>query len=643
MSKKIFKIPALLLFILLLCLLGSYSSEASLNKLNKKKPKGFIRSALEFYLKGEVDEAERLVFKSFKKDTTDVKAYLLLSDIYADRNDEEKQIWALKKVLSIDSVNYKISHKLLANLYFKKGNYKDALFDYERYSIIKNTKDSVFIENRIKSCQFALNSISENRNIKVIPLNDKVNTTMNEYWPAISTDDSILYFTRLINQDTNFPYERQFYSKKGIEGWGEPTQIDFNSAEGTNIGTMCISADDKLMFFTMCGNKGGKGSCDIYYSRKIKGYWSYPVNAGEVINGKSWDSQPSVSADNRFLYFASNRSGGFGGMDIWRSEFKEMKDGTLFFQAPKNLGYGVNSSHNDFSPYIHSDGITIYFASEGKYGFGGSDLFMSRLNDTVWSYALNFGFPVNTRFNEDGIVISPSGFTALFSSDRDRTKKISKDLFQFDIPDEFKPGKVGYIKGYVVDNSTGKKLNSIIEITRLDDDESLKVTSDDIDGFITTLVASRRYALNVNLKGYQFYSRHFDLNDSSTFKKATKLIIYLDPVKSGDLIKLSNIFFDFNSANLKAESYPELNQIVLFLEGNSNIKVEISGHTDNVGTDDYNLKLSEQRAKSIYDYLITRINKERLTYKGYGSSSPLTGNETEEGRAQNRRCELKIL
>lgn len=626
-----------------MCLYGTYNCEASLNNLNKKKPKGFIKSALEFYLKGDINEAENIIYKSFKKDTTDVNAYLLLSDIYADRQDEEKQIWALKKILSIDSVNYRVSHKLLANLLFKKGDYNAALYDYEKYNKVRSAKDSVFIENRIKSCYFALNSISENRDIKVIPLNDKVNTSMNEYWPAISTDDSILYFTRLIDRNVNFPYERQFYSKKEPEGWGQPTLIDINSEEGTNIGTMCISADDKLMFFTMCGNKGGKGSCDIYYSRKNKGYWSYPVNAGGVINGQSWDSQPSVSADNRFLYFASSRSGGYGGMDIWRSEFKEMKDGTLFFQAPENLGPGVNSSHNDFSPYIHSDGITLYFASEGKYGFGGSDLFMSRLNDTVWSNALNFGYPVNTKFNEDGIVISPAGSTALFSSDRDTAENKSKDLFQFDIPEEFLPDKVGYIKGFVVDNSTKNNLNAVIEITRLDNDESVKVTSDNIDGFITTLVASRRYALNVSLKGYLFYSRHFDLSDSSTFKRATKLMIYLDPVKSGDLIELSNIFFDFNSANLKAESYPELNQIVLFLESNSGLKVEISGHTDNVGTDDYNLKLSEQRAKSIYDYLITRIDKGRLTYKGYGSSLPVTSNDTDEGRAQNRRCELKIL
>jgi outer membrane protein OmpA-like peptidoglycan-associated protein/tetratricopeptide (TPR) repeat protein len=643
MPVKILKFPTFVLFTLLLCISLSYAAKASLNNFDKKKPKGSIKSALEFYLKGDIDEAENIIIKSFKKDTTDVNAYLLLSDIYADRKDEEKQIWALNKILSIDSVNYKVTYKLLGNLYFKKGNYNDALNKYESYNNVKTHKDSLFIENRIKSCRFALNSISENKDIKVIPLNKNVNTTMNEYWPAISTDDSILYFTRLIDENINFPYERLFYSKKESEGWSEASLMDFNSEDGANIGTMCISADDKLMFFTMCGNKGGKGSCDIYYSRKVKGYWSNPVNAGGVINGKSWDSQPSVSADNRFLYFASSRSGGFGGMDIWRSEFKEMKDGSLFFQAPQNLGPGVNSSLNDFSPYIHSDGITLYFASEGKYGFGGSDLFMSRLNDTVWSSALNFGYPVNTRYNEDGIVISPSGFTALFSSDRDTAEKRSKDLFQFDIPEEFMPDKVGYIKGFVVDNSSKNKLNAIIEISRLDDGESVKVTSDNFDGFSTTLVASRRYALNVNLKGYRFYSRHFDLSDSSSFKKAMKLMIYLDPVNTGDLIELSNIFFDFNSANLKAESYPELNQIVLFLESNSSLKVEISGHTDNVGTDEYNLKLSEQRAKSIYDYLITRVNKDRLTYKGYGSSSPVTSNATDEGRAQNRRCELKIL
>ncbi len=642
MVQNISKLISFCLLAILLSLFNTYDLYGYNLKKNQKKAQELIENAVNQYRKGEIDISEKLISQSFKYDTTNVKAYLLLSDIYADKKEDEKQISILKKVVTFDSLNYSTAYKLLGNLLFNKGDYTEAFIYYSNYSKFNPPGDSLFVHARIKSCLFATESILNSKDVSLSRLDSNINTSKNEYWPAISIDDSILYFTRLIDDKKDYPFERLFFSKKELNAWSRAEQIDFTAESEVNIGTMCISADGKLLFMTMCGLKGGRGSCDIFYSKKINGLWSTPVNAGSIINGKSWDSQPSVSADNRFLYFASSRPGGFGGMDIWRSEFIEMPDGSLFFQSPENLGTGINSSHNDYSPYIHSDGITLYFASEGKYGLGGSDLFVSRLNDSIWCDAINFGYPVNSRFNEDGIVISTSGESAFFASDRGRSTGNSKDIFQFKVPTEYLPNKVGYIKGYVLDNLTSRKLKANVEITNLETGDIVKKLSDPIDGFTATLIANRKYALNVNLKGYLFYSRHFDLTDSAGFQQAQNMIILLDPIKSGNIVELSNVFFDFNSAVIKEESFPELNQIALFLEKNPELNVEISGHTDFIGTEAYNLKLSEARAKAIYDYLEIRNGKERLSFKGYGSSMPLATNDTEEGRSRNRRCELKI-
>lgn len=617
------------------------SSSASFNET--KKSKKLLDEAIAAYRNGEFDISEKLIGKLIKADSSNVNAFLLLSDISAEKKDDLNQLEALKKVISIDSINYPVAFKLLGNLYFGQANYDQALSSYNKYKQSGTSKDSLFVAERIKSCHFCKESILLNRDARIVRLDSLVNTKKNEYWPSISTNDSLLYFTRLIDDEKPFSFERIFISQLENGSWAMAEQLNLADDFEANVGTMCISADEKLMFFTICGEKSGYGSCDIYYSIKHNGLWQRPHNAGSILNGRSWDAQPSVSSDGSYLYFASNREGGFGGMDIWQSEFMQMKDGALFFQTPENLGAAVNSPKNDFSPFIHADGTTLYFASEGKYGFGGSDFFLSKLSDSVWSNALNLGYPLNTRYNEDGLVVSPTGKTAVFSSDRERTANVSKDLYQFVLPDEFAPERVGYIKGFVFNKETNERLNATIEIALLENNESKIVYSDKKDGYITTLIANRVYAMNVTLEGYLFYSQNFNLKDLTSFHQAQQFNIYLDPVKVGDKIVLSNIFFDFDSDSLKPESYPELNQLISFLNSNPRLKIEISGHTDNVGKESYNQSLSENRAKSICNYLVKNINPERLSFKGYGSTVPVATNETEEGRTLNRRCEMKII
>jgi len=592
---------------------------------------------------GNFTNAEMLVNKSILIDSNNVTAYLLLSDISDELSNLGQQRKALEKVLLLDSINYPLAHKLLAELCFSQGDYNDALRNYQHYQSFKISSDSSFVTNRIQSSVFAVESISKNKKATIFSPGETINSSLQEYWPAIATNDSVLYFTRLISNDNSFVYERIFVSQRNVNGWDTPEQLSFSENENVNIGTMCISADGKLLFYTACGQKDGYGSCDIYYARKINDLWSKPVNAGSVVNTSAWEAQPSVSSDNRNLYFASGRLGGYGGMDIWRCDMAEMKNGSLFFSNPQNLGKSINTNGNDFSPFIHADGSTLYFSSEGKFGFGGSDMFISRLNDTVWSEAVNLGFPLNSRSNDDGLVVSPTAKIAFFSSNREKTVDRSKDLFQIELPEEFLPEKVGYITGKVYDIESGRCIEATIEITPIDKGVGKTVISDISNGYITTLNAGRLYGLHVDKDGYLFYSKHFNLKEVSTFSQAERLDIFLEPVKAGKKFVLPNVFFDFDSDVLKSESDDELQKLTDFLRNNQRLKIEISGHTDTIGSREYNLVLSENRAKAIYNYLIRFIDPLRLTYKGYGSEVPVSTNETEEGRALNRRSEIKIL
>ncbi|HQN92989.1 MAG TPA: OmpA family protein [Prolixibacteraceae bacterium] len=618
-------------------------SSCKTTKIEARKSISLVEKAKSAILSGDYLEAENLILKAIQSDTTAITPYLLLSDISEELKKTEQQKFALHKALSIDSLYYKAAYKLLGGLYFTEGNYKEALNFYLFYQPYAKAGDSSFVNNRINSARFSIQSIAENRQVLIDKPGEIINTSRQEYWPGISTNDSALYFTRLLTNDMNMPYERIFVAELGSDGWELPEELSISDDQATNIGTVCISADGKWLFFTACGLKNGFGSCDIYYARRKDNRWIEPRNAGAVINTSAWEAQPSVSSDNRFLYFASNRSGGQGGMDIWCCEMTEMKDGYFFFSKPQNLGRKVNTPANDFSPFIHADGKTLYYSSEGKYGFGGSDIYVSRYLDGGWSEAENLGYPINSRFNDDGLAVSPSAKTAFFASNREGSIGGSKDLFRLHLPEIFKPNVTGYIKGFVYDSESGERLEADIEITLIETGSTHKVTSSLTEGFITTVNAGEMYAMHVRKDGYLFYSRHFDLKQAAEFHQAEQFDINLEPVKQGGIFVLNNVFFDFNSDVLKPESEFELKKLTNFLRDNIGISIEISGHTDNTGSVDYNVNLSERRAKAIVNYLSAFIDPERLLYRGYGSSRPIADNETEAGRAKNRRCEIKIL
>lgn len=608
----------------------------------KRSQKQFDK-ALTSFRNDKLETARTYTLIAIQSDSINVNAYLLLSDIAAELKNADQYQWSLHKVIELMPSKYPQVYKLLGNSYFDDGEYISALKQYRVYRDFKILKDVIYIEEQIRRCQRANTLIEKTRDIEIIHLDSTINTAENEYWPFISADDSILFFTRLITHELPYSFERLFSSDRKNSSWLLAEKLKFGNNNEVNEGTLSMTADGSLFFFTACGRPDGKGSCDIYYMKRVDGQWHSPQNAGRKVNTNLWEAQPAVSSKGEMLFWSSNREGGFGGKDIWLANISNNEDGSLIFSDPVNLGKEVNSAKNDFSPFIHADDKTLYFASDGHYGLGKSDLFISRFTDSIWDVSENLGYPINSISNDNGLVVSPTAHDALFSSDRRGSVENSMDLYSFQLPQEYCPNKMGYVKGFIFDASTNKRLDAAIELTNLNSKKNWQIESDDQTGYIITLESDQNYAFNINKKGYLFYSEHFSVKASMDYREATVYNIYLQPIRVNAKLELKNIFFEFDSSELNETSIAELKQLINFMKQNPTVKIEISGHTDNVGDYEYNQILSEERAKSISLYLEKNSNKSRINYRGYGDQKPVASNEKEEGRAKNRRSELRVI
>ena len=611
-------------------------------RISKKSLK-LVNKAQTAYYNSEYQIAKELAIQAVEADSLNLDAYLLLSDLSAETNDKILKRKSLEKIIELAPNSYVSAYKMLANLFFDNGEYQKVLKLVGDYSLLSNNSDSVFVKTMIEKAEWALQLINNPNNANIVHLGEQINTFQNEYWPFVSADDSTLYFTRLITNEQRFHFERLFYAKRATNDWLPAQKLSFGDANEVNEGTMSLSADGRMFFFTACGKRNGFGSCDIYYMLKQNGLWQAPVNAGKVVNTSSWEAQPSVSANGEFLFWSSNREGGLGEKDIWYAPIIGIENGIIEFGTPVNPGRAINTRYDDFSPFIHADNQTLYFASTGHYGLGGSDLFISRYKNNTWQLARNMGFPINSRFNDDGLVISPNARVAVFSSDREGAFVQSKDLYMLELPNEFMPSDIAYVKGVVIDKKSKEKLDAKIEITNIENEQKQQLVADATDGYIAVLQNGCRYAFHVSQPSYLFCSEHFDNKSSNDLNAATIYNIELQAIEIGKAIVLNNIFFDHDVFDLKAESKVELDKLVDFLKLNPTLKVEISGHTDNTGSVLYNLKLSENRAQAIADFLKKSISDERIAYVGYGQQYPVADNSTEQGRSRNRRSELKII
>ncbi|MGE5425237.1 MAG: OmpA family protein, partial [Syntrophothermus sp.] len=446
-----------------------------------------------------------------------------------------------------------------------------------------------------------------------------------------------------VRKDQPEPREEDFYlSLKCDTTWCKAKNLGGPINTSGNEGAIFISPDGTYLFFAACNREDGFGSCDIYGARKEGDHWSIPQNLGPVVNTPSWDSQPSFSSDGKTLYFASKRPGGKGSSDIWKTELQP--DGS--WTPPVNLGDSINTNLEEMAPFIHPDDQTLYFSSKGHQGLGGMDLFYSRKDvNGNWGKPKNLGYPINSYSDEITLVVKPSGDIAYISSDK-LGGKGKQDIYSFPLYQEAQPHQATYFKGVVFDKKTKERLQAVFELIDIASGKTVtKSVSDPMTGeFLLSLPTGRDYALNVSKPDYLFYSDNFSLSGYNSQAKPYIRDIPLQRIQVGEKVVLRNIFFDTDKFTLKTESVIELDKLVTLLKANPALKIEISGHTDNQGGAGYNLTLSKNRAKAVYDYLISKgINTERLTYQGYGMTQPVDVNTTEEGRANNRRTEFKVM
>jgi len=612
---------------------------------DSKKAITLFEEGLRFYDAKRNAEAEERFLKAIKADEKFIEAHILLGDVYYDMGKATEGIAMYKRVVEIDDEFFTNTYNQLAQMELSIGAYDDAVDHFTRYINKKrvNPKLKEKAEFLLRNAVFGAAAVK--KPVPFIPtsLGPEVNSPEFEYFPVLTADGSTLVFTRNRRREVGMDYQEDFYISflKENGEWGTAMNLGDPINTEDNEGAQTMTADGQQLFFTGCNKKGGFGSCDIYRSIREGRSWSRPENLGPPVNTEKWESQSSVSSDGKTLYFSSSRAGGKGGADIWVTHLAP--NGT--WTEPRNLGDSINTGHYEETPFIHSDGRTLYFTSNGHAGMGGKDIYMSRLDDRgVWSTPKNIGYPINTWKDEMGLFVEASGKLAYFASDREGGQG-NLDIYSFPLYEEARPIPVTYVKGIVKDRSSKRPLGAKFELIDLSTAKAVIVsTSDKVTGdFLVCLPVDRDYALNVSKDGYLFYSANFSLKDRATNSKPYAMNVELQPIEFGKSVVLKNIFFATASFDLKPESTAELEKLYEFLKSNPSIYIEIGGHTDNVGKREDNQLLSENRSKAVFDFLVAKgIDAIRMKYKGYADTVPIDTNDTAEGRANNRRTEFTV-
>lgn len=475
-------------------------------------------------------------------------------------------------------------------------------------------------------------------------LGSGLNSKYSEYTPGLSIDGKSLLFTRMIGDE-------DFYISL-MDSTGSFTRAVPMEGMNTyqNEGAHAISADGKFIVFTACDRRDSYGSCDLYYSTYEEGKWIEAKNMGHVVNSAAWDSQPTLSADGRTLYFTSRRLGTLGASDLW----KTWRNDRNAWVAPVNLGPTINTEEDDQSPFLHPDGHTLYFRSDGRPGMGNFDIYYSRFNDSTetWRPPVNIGYPINTEGDDGALIVSLDGKKAIFATDMNyetMVKGNNLNLVSFDLYPEARPLPTTYVKGNVRDEASDASIQANIKIINLKSKKTIYQFQTGKEGyFISGIPTGQIYACIAEAPGYQYQAIKFDLTDSIYYRPYALEINLKELVKPTKAAEekptvLQNIFYKSGSATLLKESDTELDLLYQLLTSMPTINIHVIGHTDDVGNEEDNLLLSQNRAKSIATALTQRgILANRITTEGKGETMPIADNTTEEGRKMNRRTEFII-
>ncbi|MEJ8755456.1 OmpA family protein [Pontibacter sp. H259] len=623
-----------------------FAQNQGLNTTSKKAESLYLK-ADESARARDFGRALELLSEAVEKDPNFAEAYLKASNLNKMMGNKAAFYEQLQKGLSLLPYNpaYANYYFDLAELHFERGDYKQSKTNYELFlkAKPKNTRQADYAKKQLGTADYAVKAMQNPVNFTSVQLPSGINKFPLQYFPSTTADQRFLIFTARNGQRPDQD-ENIYISELQNGEWQAPTSISATINTNANEGAATISGDGKTLVFTSCSRPDSFGDCDLYISYRTGNEWSKPQNMGSGVNSKNWDSQPSLSADGRTLYFSSMRGGGIGKEDIWVTSQKA--DGT--WAAPQNMGVPVNSNGRDLAPFIHVSGSTLYFVSDGHQGLGGLDVFMTDLGTSQhWQTPKNLGYPLNTHADESSLYITPDNKLGFYArslvTDAGAT---TVQLYSLDVPAAWQAkDKSTYAQGRVYNAETKKPLSASVQLYDIDTDSLVQqVQSDKVSGeYTVVLTEGKHYALYVSAPQFLMNSLNFDYSSRKNLTPVA-LDVYLKPIKAGSAVVLNNLFFPSGKYNLEKKSQTELNKLISFMRQNKDLKIEITGHTDDVGSDAANQVLSEKRAKAVVDYLISKgVAAARFRYKGFGETKPVKPNTSEANRQLNRRIEMQVL
>jgi outer membrane protein OmpA-like peptidoglycan-associated protein/tetratricopeptide (TPR) repeat protein len=645
-----------------------------------------------------MDDAREIMVTAADLDTTFLKANYQAAHMHFLTINKAMAVKYLLRVYRQDpeyhfDIEFWIGRAYQYGLEFEKAieyynRYKEKLQKRSNYQG-KDKRDVAEVDRAIFECQNGLEYVSKPGNFSIVNIGREINSEYIDYGPVLNeAEDQIVFTSRRrdgnMNEnvaDDNKPWEDIFISKKVGGKWEFAKNIGPPINNAFHNSNLALSADGNTLFLF---NDDGNG--DIYYSEYENGQWSAPQTI-TGINSTFEEKSITISSDESTLYFSSDRPGGYGGLDIYRAT----KDTKGNWSNIKNLGPKINSDHDDDGPFIDYDGVTLYFSSKGRKGMGGFDVFKSTYNpnQNEWSEPENLGYPINTPDDDIYFVTSKDSKRAYYSSVREDGMGYN-DIYMITIPEGLKnvapvatrpveqpkdtstvatvtpnpvkepvkepvkpktePKKelipLRYVVS-VVDVQTGSPINAKVKMAGASDNivVGVKNVGGGVFEFNVNSKAAKDYRLSVESDGYAFQNLTVRVDGASTQEKTLTRKVEMRKLEANVVSVLRNIYFDFDRATFKTESYGELNKLEAMLRQNPNLTCEIGGHTDAVGTKAYNLFLSRKRAEAVKDYLTKKgIDTRRIKAVGYGKSKPLVSNDDEDdGRELNRRVEFKVL
>jgi len=650
-------IRKILLFLLLTCVNQSFSQSVPFEKAAFRDEEAGLKEALQNFNKGsklmdQSEEAYQLALPFLEKAQSFNPSNALLNlriglCIFKTSRQFESLNYFLKAKALDPAVDPKLDY-YIGYGYHLKSNWDDAIRLYNEY-LSKLSRNNIAeiseINRRIQECENGKKLSSDTVNVAIVNL-ENINSAEGDYIPLLSADGKLLFFTsrregttgNAIDEYDNEYFEDVYISTKDSNTWRAPKNLGMPINTTGHDAAVGLSVDGHLIIiFRGDVNKG-----DLFISSNNGYKWTNPVSLGVNINSQFHESSACFSPDGRTLYFVSDRDGGIGERDIYKSEWDLDKKQ---WKEAQNLGVKINTTLDEEGVFMHPDGKTLYFSSKGHNSIGGYDIFYSDWDGSNWTEPINLGIPINTPGDEVFFQVSADGRTAYYSSYRIGGKG-EKDLYRLDFLERTEPvTKMVLLQGKVTDIESGLPIAAEIEVIDLDINRTVgKFDNDAKTGeYLISLPAGKNYGTVISSNGYLFESENFDLLNPQGYKEVTKNV-EMKPIKPGNGIVLHNIFFETGIYNLKETSKNELIRIVDLMKIYPSLKVEIQGNTDNVGGEDFNIDLSQKRAKVVKDYLIARgIGADRLSAVGYGFSKPRASNDTAEGKALNRRIEMVVI